>query len=290
MIWPSWSMFSAPSLHFPFVVTSPPPSALKGLWLAVSGDLFVPPASILFFFLEPTHCRHPWASYLKLQLTLTRATKMCLSLCPAPFSPEYITTPTVRHICVSILCTVRFLPPHVRSKGNPNSPKAVHNPRMAVLTQLKLDYRRMAGKSSATELLRNLWNEISVSKKSHSLNFLCLQIPYSHGSVVHAKVHASILALLISCSTLNSQAVSLHRLLSSPDTLFSLWFSWSCLLAAPRKPWQFGIDFSTHRVVSSSTVSLLCPPLHPRISPSQGQGVSIVTKLSSLLGPWYLGQ
>lgn len=123
-------------------------------------------------------------------------------------------------------------------------------------------------------------------KKSHSLNFLCLQIPYSHGSVVHAKVHTSILALLISCSTLNSQVVSLHRLLSSPDTHSILFMIF--LIPPPRRPkkalavWN---RLSTHRVVSSSTVSLLCPPLHPRISPSQGQGVSIVTKLSSLLGP-----
>lgn len=61
------------------------------------------------------------------------------------------------------------------------------------------------------------------AKRSPSFVFPHLQIPHSGVCVVYGKVHASILAPLIPCSTLNTRAASVHSF-SPPQRLilFSL--------------------------------------------------------------------
>lgn len=90
------------------------------------------------------------------------------------------------------------------------------------------------------------------AKRSLFLTFPSLQIPYSQVSVVHVKVIASILALLISCSTLNSRLLQFTGFSPPPRySFYSLYdFFWSCklLLFHPQ-----GGQFSSFFIVLSLT-------------------------------------
>lgn len=110
------------------MATSPPiclpPSALKGHWLA-SGDLFVPPASILS---SSTHSLPPPLSILP---KITAHTGTPNQEEPILLPPHFLLS-TYQHLPFNIFTRPamyrQILAPHIRSKGNPSSPQSSEQP------------------------------------------------------------------------------------------------------------------------------------------------------------------